>query len=378
MEVSAVIHCVAERHSSVDFWRGRVSISPRFAPPRGRRGVTAPPEPAGSWEALTRRFRARAVGDKGIGSATDATNATAIDGLTLEIRRGELFGLLGPNGAGKTTTIRILCTLLAPTAGTARVWEFDVVRDPAQVRRHIGTVLTGERSVYWRLTGRENLEYFAALYQVPAETARRRIATLLDLVELAPRADDLVERYSTGMRQRLALVKALLHDPPVLLLDEPTTGLDPQAARNGRDLIRRLHRDEGKTIILTTHYMEEADQLCERVGIIDMGRIIALDSPQALKRAQQHRTALRLEVEGPVLRVTPMLQALPGVGHVAVVAQPADSTWEVTVELADVNDTLPRTVQILSGQGLRVRHLQLLDVSLEDVFIALTGRRLRD
>jgi len=340
--------------------------------------VTAPPEHAVQLEGLTRRFRARAVGDNGIGSATDATNVTAIDGLTLEIRRGELFGLLGPNGAGKTTTIRILCTLLAPTAGTARVWEFDVVRDPAQVRRHIGTVLTGERSVYWRLTGRENLEYFAALYQVPTETARRRIAMLLDLVELTPRADDLVERYSTGMRQRLALVKALLHDPPVLLLDEPTTGLDPQAARNGRDLIRRLHRDEGKTIILTTHYMEEADQLCERVGIIDKGRIIALDSPQALKRAQQHRTALRVEVEGPVLGVTPMLQALPGVGHVAVVAQPADSTWEVTVELTDVNDTLPRTVQILSGQGLRVRHLQLLDISLEDVFIALTGRRLRD
>src|SRR3989475_3553293 len=163
MEVSAVIHCVAEPHSSVDFWRGRVSISPRFAPPRGRRRVTAPPEHAVQLEGLTRRFRARAVGDNGIGSATDATNVTAIDGLTLEIRRGELFGLLGPNGAGKTTTIRILRTLLAPTAGTARDWELDVVGDPAPVRRHTGTVPPRERSVYSRLTGPENLSYFPSL-----------------------------------------------------------------------------------------------------------------------------------------------------------------------------------------------------------------------
>src|SRR2546426_7173692 len=235
MEVSAVIHCVAEPHSSVDFWRGRVSISPRFAPPRGRRRVTASPEHAVQLEGLTRRFRARAVGDNGSGSRRGANNVTAIDGLTLEIRRGELFGLLGPNGAGKTTTIRILCTLLAPTAGTARVWEFDVVRDPAQVRRHIGVVLTGERAVYWRLTGRENLEYFAALHRVPAVQARRRIAPLLHLVELTPRADDLVERYSTGMRQRLSLVKTLLHDPPVLLFGEPSTRAGPQAGRERQD-----------------------------------------------------------------------------------------------------------------------------------------------
>jgi len=246
------------------------------------------PEYAVELDGVTKRFPARRVRPDGGGPRPAGREITAVDGVTLRIRRGELFGLLGPNGAGKTTTIRLLCTLLAPTAGTARVWGCDVVRAPQAVRGHIGVILTGERSVYWRLTGRENLEYSAALYQVPREVARRRIPRLLDLVELTPRADDLVERYSTGMRQRLALVKALLHDPPVLLLDEPTTGLDPQAARTIRDLIRRLHREEGKTIILTTHDMDEADQLCERVGIIDRGRIIALDAPQALRHAYQN------------------------------------------------------------------------------------------
>jgi ABC-2 type transport system ATP-binding protein len=303
---------------------------------------------------------------------------TAVDGLMLDIRRGALFGLLGPNGAGKTTTIRMLCTLLAPTAGTARVWGYDVVRHPEQVRRHIGVVLTGERSLYWRLTGRENLAYFAELYQVPRLAARERIETLLDLVELTLRAEDLVERYSTGMRQRLALIKAILHDPPVLLLDEPTTGLDPQGARSIRELIRRLHHDHGKTIILTTHQMEEADQLCEQVGIIDRGRIIALDAPQALKRAYRGRMSLRLELDGPADRAVPALRSLPGVTQVVVREQAADGSWEVAIELDEIHDALPRAVQTISAQGLRVRHLQVAETSLEDVFIALTGRQLRD
>ncbi|MGH2669649.1 MAG: ABC transporter ATP-binding protein, partial [bacterium] len=242
--------------------------------------MNAPPEYAVELEGLTKRFAARGIEEHGRRRRAVRREIIAVDRLDLTIRRGELFGLLGPNGAGKTTTIRMICTLLEPTSGTVRVWAHDAGRAPAEVRRHLGVVLMGERSVYWKLTGRENLEYFAALYQVPREIAKTRITELLDRVGLTPRADDLVERYSTGMRQRLALIKAMVHDPPVLLLDEPTTGLDPQAARNIRDLIRHLHRSEEKTIILTTHYMEEADQLCERVGIIDHGRIIALDAPQ--------------------------------------------------------------------------------------------------
>lgn len=277
--------------------------------------MNAPPEYAVELKGLTKRFTARGIEEHGRRRRAVRREIIAVDGLDLTIRRGELFGLLGPNGAGKTTTIRMICTLLEPTSGTVRVWAHDAGRAAAEVRRHLGVVLMGERSVYWRLTGRENLEYFAALYQVPREIAKTRITELLDRVGLTPRADDLVERYSTGMRQRLTLIKAMVHDPPVLLLDEPTTGLDPQAARNIRDLIRHLHRSEEKTILLTTHYMEEADQLCERVGIIDQGRIIALDAPQALKRGYA---------------------------------------------------------------GARVEHPKPQETTLEDVFIELTGRTLRD
>ena len=183
----------------------------------------------------------------------------------------------------------MLCTLLEPTEGTAHVNGYDVVRQSTQVRQSLGTVLAGERSIYWKLSARENLEYFAALYHIPAEVAHRRIAELLDRMELTARADDLVEKYSTGMRQRVAIARCLLAQPPILLLDEPTLGLDPQAARKVRELVREL-KSEGHTILLTTHYMEEADQLSDRIGIIDTGKVIALGTPaeaQASDRAER-------------------------------------------------------------------------------------------
>lgn len=327
-------------------------------------------------EGLTKRFVAT-LGEK-VDRRMAVREIVAVDHIALRIRRGELFGLLGPNGAGKTTTIRMLCTLLEPTEGVARVWGYDVLRQPAEVRRHLGVVLTGERSVYWKLTGRENLAYFSALYHVPPQIARGRITELLERVELTERADDLVERYSAGMRQRLALIKTIIHDPPILLLDEPTTGLDPQAARNIRDLIRHLYRVEGKTIILTTHHMEEADQLCERVGIIDHGRIIALDSPQALKRSLGQAQILRLELDRVDDEVAPALRTLPGVSQVTVNRPPHNENWEVILQLADVREALPRAVDAMSHRGIHLRNLQLIEPSLEDVFIALTGRRLRD
>ena len=325
---------------------------------------------------LTKRFAGRVL--EGNGRHAVRAEIVAVDGIDLQIPRGEIFGLLGPNGAGKTTTIRMLCTLLAPSGGTARVWDFDVAAQATEVRRSLGVVLTGERSVYWKLTGRENLEYFASLYQVPRDLARGRIVDLLERVELTPRADDLVERYSTGMRQRLALIKAMVHDPPILLLDEPTTGLDPQAARNIRDLIRHLHASQGKTVILTTHYMEEADQLCDRIGIIDYGRIIALDSPQALKRSLGQGPVLRFEIEGDTGDLDATLRAVWGVSAVSVGAPGGDGSRELVLHLTDAREALPRAVEAINRGGAHVRHLQLVETSLEDVFIHLTGRRLRD
>lgn len=341
--------------------------------------MSAMPRHAVELEGLTKRFTARGIDEDGGRRRAVRREITAVDHVDLQIRRGELFGLLGPNGAGKTTTIRMICTLLEPTSGRVRVWSHDASKAPASVRRNLGVLLMGERSVYWKLSARENLEYFAALYQVPAATAKARISELLDRVGLTARADDLVERYSTGMRQRLALIKAMVHDPPVLLLDEPTTGLDPQAARNIRDLIRHLHSSEGKTIILTTHYMEEADQLCERIGIIDYGKIIALDAPQTLKRVHGERPVLRLDLEDITDGVEPALRAIPGVTRVVV--QPKGTNgggYEAIVHLSDLRETLPKAVETVSRAGARVRHLQLIETTLEDVFIELTGRTLRD
>jgi len=240
----------------------------------------ASPVPAIAMRGLTKRFPARQR-DPRAGHAAAAAEVVAVDHLTLDVASGERLGLLGPNGAGKTTTLLMLSTLLAPSDGTALVEGFDVRRDPQAVRRRIGALLAGDRAVYRRLTGRENLLYFADLYGLPRAEAAARAAALLDLVGLGERADDLVSRYSSGMRLRLALARTVLHNPSVLLLDEPTLGLDPHGARLVRDLIISLGR-EGKTVLLATHDMAEAERLCGRVAIIDRGRIIAVDHPARL------------------------------------------------------------------------------------------------
>ncbi|MDQ7819681.1 MAG: ABC transporter ATP-binding protein [Armatimonadota bacterium] len=334
----------------------------------------AAPEVAVDVRGLTKRFAIRITDGGPPGGLRPAAPQTiaAVEDATFQVRRGELLSLLGPNGAGKTTLLRVLATLLAPTAGTARVWGYDVATAGAQVRRHIGVVLGGARAVYGRLSGRENLEYAAALHGLPRPRARERIAFLLDLVGLAPRADDLVERYSTGMRQRLALARALVHDPPVLLLDEPTAGLDPAGARVVRDLIGRLCRQEGKTVLLATHQMDEADRLSDRVGILDRGRLAALDSPAALKSAHGGGPVLRLVAEGPV---GDALHTLPGAAAVSVRPTAADGLWEIEARLSDPGRALSLAAKVARHAG-RIRRLQVVEPSLEDVFFALTGRRL--
>jgi len=302
---------------------------------------------------------------------------TAVAGVSLQIRRGEIFGLLGPNGAGKSTTIRMLCTLLEPTSGTARINGFDIRKQANQVRQSLGIVLGGERSIYWKLTARENLAYFASLYHIPPVQARRRIDELLDRMSLTARADDLVEKFSSGMKQRVAIARALLANPPVILLDEPTIGLDPQAARQVRDLVKEL-QSEGHTILLTTHYMEEADQLSNRIGIIDQGRIIALDTPTALKERIRSEDIVHLEISGWRPELEKTLKRIPSVDGLAVRYTGRDSVWDVSLQTANSRAVLPVILDSLSHNGTHLVNMNIEKPSLEDVFINLTGKALRD
>ena len=221
----------------------------------------------------------------------------AVKGVSFHVEPGELFGLLGPNGAGKTTTIKMLITLLLPTSGTARVMGFDVVRDTTDVRRRIGYVFGGDRGLYDRVSGIDNLRYFAELYGVEPSEQKRRLGALLELVGLTGRENEKVEGYSRGMRQRLHIARGLLHDPEVIFMDEPSIGLDPVGARELRQTVRSLV-DAGKTVLLTTHYMFEADALCDRIAVINAGRIVALGTGADLKDAIAERTIVEIETFG--------------------------------------------------------------------------------
>jgi ABC-2 type transport system ATP-binding protein len=300
----------------------------------------------------------------------------AVDGIDLHVEEGEIFGVLGPNGAGKTTTMRMLATLLEPTAGTATVLGNDLVRDARAIRRRLGAVLSGERSLYWKLTARENLEYFAALYHVPAGETRARISGVLEVVRLTDRADDYVERFSTGMRQRLVLARALLPDPSLLLLDEPTVGLDPQAARDLRERVMQL-RAEGRTVLLTTHYMEEADQLCDRIAIVDHGRIVALGTPDQLKRGLKANEVVHVEIATTDHAEPRFVGRLDGAGTVTHREQ-VDGSLRLTIHCTSARDLVPLVIDAAREEQARVQNIQVLPVSLEDVFISLTGRALRE
>src|SRR5256714_12470837 len=241
----------------------------------------------------------------------------ALRGVDLKIAKGELFGLLGPNGAGKTTMVKIFTTLLLPSSGMARVLGLDAVKDQWALRKRIGFVFGGERGLYWRLSGLDNLRYFADLYRVPPEVLRRRILELLERLGLAGRERDRVELYSRGMKQRLHLARGLLNDPEVLFLDEPTIGLDPVGARELRVMIRGL-ADAGKTIFLTTHYMFEADAICDRIAVIKKGSIVAEGTPGSIKRLVEHLGIVEFDVVGMPDDKLRALRELPGVSSVSV------------------------------------------------------------
>jgi ABC-2 type transport system ATP-binding protein len=292
----------------------------------------------------------------------------AVEGISFDVAPGELFGLLGPNGAGKTTTVKMLTTLLIPTSGSARVLGHDIVREADRLRARIGFIFGGERGLYWRLSGYDNLRYFASLYHVDPQVTRQRIPYLLELVGLNERSKEKVEGYSRGMMQRLHIARTLLHDPEVLFLDEPTIGLDPVGARELRQVIRDLQA-QSKTILLTTHYMFEADSLCQRVAVINKGRIVALDTPEALKSNVSDLAVVEMEVFGMAPEVVERLRALPFVDTVSV--EDVDQVQALRVQTPRGSEAVPDLMKELAG--LRVGRVVVREPTLEDAYVRLVG-----
>jgi ABC-2 type transport system ATP-binding protein len=292
----------------------------------------------------------------------------AVDSLNINVKAGEIFGLLGPNGAGKTTTISMLCTILKPTSGSAKVNGFDLAKEANQVRKSIGIVFQ-DPSIDDRMTGRENLYMHANLYGVPPSEQKERIDRVLKLVELEDRADDLMRTYSGGMRRRLELGRGLIHYPRVLFLDEPTVGLDPQTRDHMWTYIRELKEAHDITIVLTTHYMDEADRLCDRIGIMDYGKIIALDTPAKLKDTLEGDV---ITVKSPKLDIlVSLISEKLGLTKTRVV----DETLEITVRQGRA--IMPRIMELAIHNDIFIDSILLREPNLEDVFLHYTGRNIR-
>lgn len=295
---------------------------------------------------------------------------TAVDHISFTVQTGELFGLLGPNGAGKTTTINMLSTLLKPTSGSAEVAGFNVALHKDDVRRSIGVVFQ-EPALDTKLTGKENLEFHAMMYGLTRDERKRRLAEVLQLVELEEKADVLVEKYSGGMKRRLEIARGLIHWPKVLFLDEPTLGLDAQTRRRIWDYIKNLNKDKGITIILTTHYMEEADYLCDRVAIIDFGKFVALDTPPSLKDVLGG-DVVSMELDGDIAMLLGQLNKLDWIKTM----KSHDGLLSLTMEKGERR--IPELIAEAQKAGIGVTCVHLRKPSLEDVFLHFTGRMIRE
>lgn len=298
----------------------------------------------------------------------------AVKGVSFSIEPGRIFSLLGPNGAGKTTTIKMLATLLIPSAGTARIAGFDVVRDENQVRRTMTAVLPGERTLFWKLTVAENLRYFASLYGMSRADGRARTEELLSRFGLEDKKASLVEKLSTGQRQKVVLSRALLPNPSVILLDEPTLGLDPTAAKGLRAMIREI-RDRGTTILLTTHYMYEADELSDEVAIIHGGRIVAHDTPEALKESLDAQVYIRFETDRWSEDTSRLFEGrFPGACLIESDSGSSDATGcKLTAKLADRRPGIAELGEFCRERGVQLHTVRVDEPSLEDVFIEKTG-----
>ena len=299
----------------------------------------------------------------------------AVEDISFQVPWGTVFGLLGPNGAGKTTTIKMLSTLLIPTGGKAAVAGHDVVQDDRLVRRRLGVVLGGDRGLYGKLSARANLVYFGNLYGMRSESIARRTEEMLEMVSLRDRADERVEGFSRGMKQRLHLAKALLHDPPILVLDEPTIGLDPVAAVHLRDVIARLVPDH--TVLLTTHDMHEADQLCAEIASVDRGLIVAQGTPDELKArvagARRIVVTTKDALNGRSAGIERSLRRLPAVRSLATELTESGGS-EVTVLCQDTAQTLDETLALLRRYSAPIDAVRVIEPTLEDAFLAVTGR----
>jgi ABC-2 type transport system ATP-binding protein len=297
-----------------------------------------------------------------------ANDVVALESLDLDIRGGEFFGLLGPNGAGKTTAIGILTTRVRPTSGKAIVAGADVMEDSVRVRQMIG-VVPQRPNADLSLNVLENLQFHAAYFGIPFDVATKRAYELLERLGLSEKASAKMAEMSGGQQQRLMIVRALMHEPQIIFLDEPTVGLDPQARLGLWDILRDLH-DRGRTIVMTTHYMDEADRLCDRLAIIDRGKLLALDSPRALKAKAPGGTLLELVLDGDAMPAAELAETLAGISRVeaqdGILRAHSDRGGQV----------LPALIEVAESTGRTVTDIHLLQPSLETLFVSLTGRKL--
>ncbi len=288
---------------------------------------------------------------------------TAVEDISFSIGRGELFGMVGPNGAGKTTTVKMLSTLLLPTSGTASIFGLDIVKDTRRIRPRIGFTFGGNKGLYGRLSALDNLKYFAELYKLDPDTISKRIKELLELVGLAGRENDRVETYSNGMQQRLHLARAMLHNPDLIFLDEPTVGIDPVGAREIRQLVKDL-KNRGTTILLTSHYMFEMEELCDRIAVIDHGQVIALDTPAGLKSRSSGDSVVVIQNKANPFALENALRALKLDG-VSI-----HSTGEtVSLHTRNPSQVLNALAPLLERKV--ITNIEVHNATLEDVYVQI-------
>ena len=325
---------------------------------------------------LTKSFKTKTPSNgNGFFKRKKTRTVRAIDNLNLEIKKGQLFGLLGPNGAGKTTLVKMLCTLLPPDEGTASINGYDITKESMMVKRSLGTLFSvGERGFFWRLNGYRNLEFFAAIYNVPRQKRQERIMEVLKLVGLENSAFDLYQKYSGGMKRKLSLARTLLPDPPIMLLDEPTVGLDVISSRNIRDFVQYTVKEMGKTILYTTHYIEEAAQICDQIGILSKGQLIACDTPDAIRGMIKESEHIYIVVEKIAENQIEKMRVLPTITSVEESAEYSIGNQRgFCIELKSV-DQVPSVFDFLFKEKIKLVNFHREEPTLEDAFIELTGR----